>query len=181
MAQKVTAPALDSAAQDKAFFGHPRGLSTLFFTEFWERWGFYGMRSLLILFFIALASLFAGAISDAITGLTLALIAVSGMLLAPLLLFTLPGMPVLYYVDPKILTDPDTKVAITTGDLAAEWVHASDALPPAERLAHLVVTQFTDAFEANVSGDDAPPPAWADWLGTRHPLPALQQAPGWRT
>ena len=73
------------------------------------------------------------------------------------------------------ITDPDTKIAITTGDLAAEWVQASDALPPAERLAHLVVTQFTDAFEANVSGDDAPPPAWADWLGTRHPLPALQQ------
>ena len=73
------------------------------------------------------------------------------------------------------ITDPDTKIAITTGDLAAEWVHASDALPPAERLAHLVVTQFTDAFDANVSGDDAPPPAWADWLGTRHPLPALQQ------
>ena len=73
------------------------------------------------------------------------------------------------------ITDPDTKVAITTGDLAAEWVHASDALPPAERLAHLVVTQFTDAFDAGVSGDDAPPPAWADWLGTRHPLPALQQ------
>ena len=73
------------------------------------------------------------------------------------------------------ITDPDTKIAITTGDLAAEWVQASDALPPAERLVHLVVTQFTDAFDANVSGDDAPPSAWADWLGTRHPLPALQQ------
>jgi len=35
---------------DRSFFGHPRGLSTLFFTEFWERWGYYGMRSLLILF-----------------------------------------------------------------------------------------------------------------------------------
>lgn len=55
------------------------------------------------------------------------------------------------------ITDPDTKIAITTGDLAAEWVQASDALPPAERLVHLVVTQFTDAFDANVSGDDAPP------------------------
>lgn len=37
-------------AHDRSFFGHPRGLSTLFFTEFWERWGYYGMRSLLILF-----------------------------------------------------------------------------------------------------------------------------------
>jgi POT family proton-dependent oligopeptide transporter len=35
---------------DKGFFGHPRGLSTLFFTEFWERFSYYGMRALLILF-----------------------------------------------------------------------------------------------------------------------------------
>ena len=45
------------------------------------------------------------------------------------------------------ITDPDAKVAITTGDLAAEFAKASDALPPAERLAHLIVTQFTDAFD----------------------------------
>lgn len=38
------------SAHDRGFFGHPRGLSTCFFTEFWERWGYYGMRSLLILF-----------------------------------------------------------------------------------------------------------------------------------
>src|SRR5699024_3043696 len=30
--------------------GHPRGLSTLFFTEFWERFSYYGMRALLVLF-----------------------------------------------------------------------------------------------------------------------------------
>src|SRR5919106_1633591 len=35
---------------DRSFFGHPRGLSTLFFTEFWERFSYYGMRALLILF-----------------------------------------------------------------------------------------------------------------------------------
>lgn len=43
-------PSAASSATDSGFFGHPRGLSTLFFTEFWERWGYYGMRSLLILF-----------------------------------------------------------------------------------------------------------------------------------
>lgn len=32
------------------FFGHPRGLSTLFFTEMWERFSYYGMRALLTLF-----------------------------------------------------------------------------------------------------------------------------------
>jgi proton-dependent oligopeptide transporter, POT family len=42
-----------SPTADSGFFGHPRGLSTLFFTEFWERWGYYGMRSLLILFMLA--------------------------------------------------------------------------------------------------------------------------------
>jgi POT family proton-dependent oligopeptide transporter len=40
-------------AGDHAFFGHPRGLSTLFFTEMWERFSYYGMRALLILFMTA--------------------------------------------------------------------------------------------------------------------------------
>lgn len=37
----------------KSFFGHPRGLSTLFFTEFWERFSYYGMRAFLIFFMCA--------------------------------------------------------------------------------------------------------------------------------
>jgi POT family proton-dependent oligopeptide transporter len=41
------------ASQDKGFFGHPRGLATLFFTEMWERFSYYGMRALLILFMVA--------------------------------------------------------------------------------------------------------------------------------
>jgi len=35
---------------EKSFFGHPRGLSTLFFTEMWERFSYYGMRGFLILY-----------------------------------------------------------------------------------------------------------------------------------
>src|SRR5687768_13979318 len=38
---------------DTRFFGHPRGLSTLFFTEMWERFSYYGMRAILILFMTA--------------------------------------------------------------------------------------------------------------------------------
>lgn len=71
------------------------------------------------------------------------------------------------------ITDPDAKVAITTGDLAPELAKASDALEPKDRLAHMIVTQFTDAFDAEASGDEAPPPAWRDWLLARHALPAL--------
>jgi proton-dependent oligopeptide transporter, POT family len=45
-----------STAEDTSFFGHPRGLSTLFFTELWERFSYYGMRALLILFMTAPAA-----------------------------------------------------------------------------------------------------------------------------
>jgi POT family proton-dependent oligopeptide transporter len=39
-----------AAAADTRFFGHPRGLATLFFTEMWERYSYYGMRSILIFY-----------------------------------------------------------------------------------------------------------------------------------
>ncbi|NMM80778.1 long-chain fatty acid--CoA ligase [Acidovorax sp. SRB_14] len=71
------------------------------------------------------------------------------------------------------ITDPDARVAITTADLAPELARASNALAPGQRLAHLVVTQFTDAFDAAAAGGDAPPPAWHEWLCTVHALPAL--------
>ena len=38
---------------DRSFFGHPRGLATLFFTEMWERFSYYGLRPLLVLFMTA--------------------------------------------------------------------------------------------------------------------------------
>jgi POT family proton-dependent oligopeptide transporter len=38
---------------DTSFFGHPRGLATLFFTEFFERFSYYGMRALLVLYMTA--------------------------------------------------------------------------------------------------------------------------------
>jgi len=43
-------------AADGGFFGHPRGLRTLFFTELWERFSYYGMRAILILFMTAPAA-----------------------------------------------------------------------------------------------------------------------------
>ncbi|MEM9599327.1 MAG: peptide MFS transporter, partial [Acidobacteriota bacterium] len=47
------APGPGQPALDRSFFGHPRSLSTLFFTEMWERFSYYGMRALLILFMTA--------------------------------------------------------------------------------------------------------------------------------
>ena len=40
----------------RQFFGHPRGLSTLFFSEMWERFSYYGMRGFLILYMTAAVS-----------------------------------------------------------------------------------------------------------------------------
>ena len=37
---------------ERQFFGHPGGLSTLFFTEMWERFSYYGMRAFLILYMV---------------------------------------------------------------------------------------------------------------------------------
>jgi proton-dependent oligopeptide transporter, POT family len=39
-----------TSAYDRSFFGHPGGLSTLFFTEMWERFSYYGMRAILLLY-----------------------------------------------------------------------------------------------------------------------------------
>jgi proton-dependent oligopeptide transporter, POT family len=47
------APAVDAAPPQPTLFGHPRGLATLFFTEMWERFTYYGIQSILILFLVA--------------------------------------------------------------------------------------------------------------------------------
>ena len=69
------------------FFGHPRGLATLFFTEMWERFTFYGMRSLLVLFMTA-------AVVGGNPGLGLTegeANAIYGLYLSCVYLFALPG------------------------------------------------------------------------------------------
>jgi POT family proton-dependent oligopeptide transporter len=49
----VPPPGIQRITDDRAFFGHPRGLATLFFTEMWERFSYYGIRPLLVLFMTA--------------------------------------------------------------------------------------------------------------------------------
>ena len=49
----MAAPSPASGAGAAQWFGHPRGLSTLFFTEMWERFSYYGMRAFLILYMTA--------------------------------------------------------------------------------------------------------------------------------
>ena len=49
----ATTSAPPPTTEDRAFFGQPRALSTLFFTEMWERFSYYGMRALLVLYLTA--------------------------------------------------------------------------------------------------------------------------------
>ena len=72
---------------NKGFFGHPAGLFTLFFTEMWERFSYYGMRATLILFMVAsLADKNAGlGLNAASAG------AIYGLYTASVYLLTLPG------------------------------------------------------------------------------------------
>src|ERR1041385_5951293 len=42
---------------EKTWLGHPRGLATLFFTEMWERFSYYGMRALLLPFMVGATQL----------------------------------------------------------------------------------------------------------------------------
>jgi POT family proton-dependent oligopeptide transporter len=70
---------------DRSFFGHPRGLSTLFFTEMWERFSYYGMRALLILFMTAPIAAGGLGFDTAVAG------AVYGLYTSMVYMATLPG------------------------------------------------------------------------------------------
>lgn len=70
---------------NKAFFGHPKGLQTLFMTEMWERMSYYGMRGLLVLFMTA-------ALQEGGLGLTTATAtAIYGLYTASVYFMGLPG------------------------------------------------------------------------------------------
>ncbi len=50
LSESASANGAATGAQDTSFFGHPKGLAILFFAEMWERFSFYGMRGLLIIY-----------------------------------------------------------------------------------------------------------------------------------
>jgi POT family proton-dependent oligopeptide transporter len=52
MASSEDQQSLNAVQADTSFFGHPRGLATLFFTEMWERFSYYGMRAILIFYMV---------------------------------------------------------------------------------------------------------------------------------
>ncbi|GAA4916917.1 peptide MFS transporter [Streptomyces coeruleoprunus] len=53
MASSLTKDSVRTPDTEKTFFGHPRGMATLFMTELWERFSWYGMRAILVLYLTA--------------------------------------------------------------------------------------------------------------------------------
>jgi fatty-acyl-CoA synthase len=77
------------------------------------------------------------------------------------------------------ITDPQARVAIVAADLAQELVTANAVLPVADRLQHLLVTHYTDAWlqaqgalptewDGSVLASHGVPAAWHAWFAQRH-------------
>jgi POT family proton-dependent oligopeptide transporter len=76
-----------NSASTRTFFGHPAGLSTLFFAELWERFSYYGMRAILVLAMVdAVVNNRGGLNLDDATAT-----AIYGIYTAAVYLFALPG------------------------------------------------------------------------------------------
>src|SRR5687767_12730673 len=80
MSEKIITP-----VAERGFFGHPRGLMTLFFTEMWERFSYYGMRAILILYMVAPAAAGGLGFSDSKAGM------IYGIYVATVYMLSLPG------------------------------------------------------------------------------------------
>ncbi|MEE4329884.1 MAG: peptide MFS transporter [Wenzhouxiangella sp.] len=79
------APPPDHVPAATEFFGHPRGLHTLFFLELWERFSYYGMRAILVLFMVATLDAGGMGLPDATAT------AIYGLYTAGVYLLALPG------------------------------------------------------------------------------------------
>ncbi|MBL8352628.1 MAG: long-chain fatty acid--CoA ligase [Burkholderiaceae bacterium] len=70
------------------------------------------------------------------------------------------------------ISDPGTRIVLTTADLAGIVAEANAALPAAQQLQHIVATRFTDRMPAELHPDEQPQPAILQWLLADPPLPA---------
>ncbi|MEE9207704.1 MAG: peptide MFS transporter [Gemmatimonadota bacterium] len=129
-----------TAAPDKQFFGHPTGLSTLFFTEMWERFSYYGMRGILILFMTA-------AVTEGGMELTTATAAaIYGLYTAAVYLLALPGG----WVADRLLGQRN---AVFTGGVIIAAGHFSMAVPgdPTFYMGLVLIALGTGLLKPNVS------------------------------
>jgi POT family proton-dependent oligopeptide transporter len=128
------------ASSDKSFFGHPRGLSTLFFSEMWERFSYYGMRGFLILYMTAPVEL--GGLGLA----TAAAAAIYGMYTSSVYLLSLPGG----WIADRLIGQ---RKAVLYGGILIALGHFSLAFPamPTFYLGLLLVVFGTGLLKPNIS------------------------------
>ncbi len=129
-----------STANDTGFFGHPRGLSTLFFTEMWERFSYYGMRALLILFITAPVATGGLGFDTATAG------AIYGLYTSMVYLTTLPGG----WIADRLI---GAQNAVLYGGVLIAAGHFSMAVPslPTFYLGLLLIVIGTGLLKGNVS------------------------------
>jgi proton-dependent oligopeptide transporter, POT family len=124
----------------RQWLGHPRGLSTLFFTEMWERFSYYGMRGLLILFLVASVEKGGFGMTDRVAA------AIYGLYVAGVYLFALPGG----WIADRILGQRD---AVFVGGCIIAAGHFSMAVPavPTFYLGLCLIVVGTGLLKPNVS------------------------------
>ncbi len=130
----------ETPAAQKKWLGHPRGLSTLFFTEMWERFSYYGMRGLLLLFLVASVQTGGFGLTDR-TGA-----AIYGLYVGFVYLMALPGG----WVADRILGQ---RRAVFVGGCFIAAGHFSMALPtvPSFYLGLVLIVIGTGLLKPNVS------------------------------
>ena len=129
-----------ASAGDTRFFGHPRGLSVLFFTEMWERFSYYGMRALLILFLTAPLATGGLGFDTAQAG------AIYGLYTAMVYMTTLPGG----WVADRLI---GAQRAVLYGGILIALGHFSMAVPSLSTLyiGLLLIVIGTGLLKGNVS------------------------------
>jgi POT family proton-dependent oligopeptide transporter len=125
---------------EKGFFGHPRGLSTLFFTEMWERFSYYGLRAILILFMTAPVT--AGGLAFPVAKAA----AIVGIYPAAVYLMALPGG----WVADRVIGQ---RRAVLVGGIIIACGHFSMAVPGLATfyLGLLLIVLGTGLLKPNVS------------------------------
>ncbi|MFM7703484.1 MAG: AMP-binding protein, partial [Rubrivivax sp.] len=76
------------------------------------------------------------------------------------------------------ITDPGARVVITSADLAGIVAQADAALPPAQRLQHVLVTRYADAMPSELDPEECPAGPILQWLQSDPPLPLASDAGG---
>src|SRR5262245_11718252 len=132
--------AVEAVPYDDSFFGHPRGLSTLFFTEMWERFSYYGMRALLILFMTAAPAAGGLGFDTATAG------AIYGLYTSMVYMTTLPGG----WIADRLI---GPQRAVLYGGILIASGHFSMALPSLTTfyLGRFLIVVGTGLLKGNVS------------------------------